>query len=94
MFKQLMTTDEKLEYLLAFQNKQEMRNYRLLAAIEAIKTKLREAVPRSELRQWDGTFEREFQISLQKHLGECERVSPGHAALIDDREPWELKLLV
>ena len=88
-----MTTDEKLEYLLEFQDKQAMRNFRLVAELEAIKAKLRSDVPESELRQLNSMLERDFQISLQKQLSDCEKVSPGYAARIDDREPWELSLL-
>ena len=88
-----MTTDEKLDYLLKFNDKHVMRNYRLLARMKALEAMLRGAVPEPKLDQWDRSLEREAQIILHDMLNECEKHSPGYAASIDDREPWELALL-
>jgi hypothetical protein len=93
MAKPPMTTDEKIKCLVAFQDKQTMRNYRMLARTEALEVVLRGMIPEPKLKQWDVSLERETQIALQRILTECERFSPGYAAKIDDREPWELKLI-
>jgi hypothetical protein len=65
-------------------------NIRTRARVKALESMVLESIPEDKRDEWHKLLNKQTKLILQKMLVSLEKQNPAAAALIDDRETWEI----